>query len=127
MNAVESDQEMQVKRDVGDICMPMVLVYKALVKAGRLKSGQEKKEKEMNRGECFCQYHKKTMDHSIQECPEFLKIVQVMMNEREKEFCGKIEEQNVSVLLEEVPKPVTIFYRGGGQEAMKEAPHFPTY
>ena len=49
-----------------------------------------------------------------------------MMNEGEIEFCGKIEEQNVNVLLEEVRKPVTIFYRGGGQQATKESPRVPT-
>ena len=48
VNAVENDQEMQVKKDVGDICMPMVLEYEALVKMGRLKSGQEKEEEETN-------------------------------------------------------------------------------
>ena len=63
------------------------------------------------------------MDHSIQECLEFLELVQEMINEGEMEFCGKMEEQNVSVLLKEVPKPVTIFYRGGGQQATKEVPH----
>ena len=47
-NAVENSQVMQVKRDVGDICMPMVLVYEALVKMGRLKSGQGKEEEETN-------------------------------------------------------------------------------
>ena len=36
VNAVESSQEMQVKSDVRDVCMPMGLVYKALVKASRL-------------------------------------------------------------------------------------------
>ena len=50
-----------------------------------------------------------------------------MMNEGELEFCGKIEEQNVSVLLkEETPKPFVIYYRGGGQQATKDAPHVPT-
>ena len=50
-----------------------------------------------------------------------------MMNEGELEFCGKVEEQNVSVLLrEEAPKPLTIFYRGGDQQLTKEAPHLPT-
>ena len=29
-------------------------------------------------------------------------------------------------LVEEIRKPVTIFYQGGGQQAKKEAPHFPT-
>ena len=50
-----------------------------------------------------------------------------MMNEGELEFCGKVEKQNVSVLLkEEAPKPLTIFYQWGGQKVMKEAPHLPT-
>ena len=45
------------------------------------------------------------------------------MNEGELEFCGKMEEQNVSILLkEEAPKSLTIYYRGGGQQAMKETP-----
>ena len=73
MNAMESIQEMQVKKDVRDVCMPMGLVYEALVKVSRLKSKQGKEE--MNREEYFCQYHEKTMDHSIQECPEFLRLV----------------------------------------------------
>ena len=50
-----------------------------------------------------------------------------MMNERELEFCGKLKEQNVSVLLkEEAPKPLIIYYRGGGQQPTREAPHVPT-
>ena len=46
VNVVESSQEMQVKRDVRDVYMPMGLVYEALVKAGRLK-GRQGKEKEI--------------------------------------------------------------------------------
>ena len=50
-----------------------------------------------------------------------------MMNEGELEFCGKVEEQNMSVLLKkEAPKPLTIYYRGGGQQAPKEALRLPT-
>ena len=71
VNAVESSLEMQVKRDVRDVCMPMGLVYEALVKASRLKSGQGKEEEATNREKCFCQYHGKTMDHSIQKCEHF--------------------------------------------------------
>ena len=49
-----------------------------------------------------------------------------MMNEGELEFSGKMEEQNVSVLLKEKAlKLLTIYYRGGGQQTMKEAPHPP--
>ena len=65
------------------------------------------------------------MDHPIQECPEFLTLVQKMMNEEEIEFYGKMEEQNVSVLLKEVPKPVTIFYREGGRKQQKKHLMFP--
>ena len=67
------------------------------------------------------------MDHSIQECSDFLELIQGMMNEGELEFYGKMEEQNVSVLLkEEAPKLLTIYYQEGGQQATKEAPHIPT-
>ena len=67
------------------------------------------------------------MDHSIQECPDFLELIQEMMNEVILKFCGKVEEQNVSVLLKEkIPKPLTIYYRGGGQQTSKEVPHLPT-
>ena len=56
------------------------------------------------------------MDHSIQERLDFLELIQEMMNEGELEFYGKMEERNVSVLLkEEASKPLTIYYRGGGQ------------
>ena len=49
-----------------------------------------------------------------------------MMDGGKIEFCGKTKEQNVSVLLEEVQKPLTVFYRGGGQQAAKETPQAPT-
>ena len=49
-----------------------------------------------------------------------------MINGGEVEFCEKMQEQNVSVLLKEVPKSLTVFYRGGGQQATKEMPHVPT-
>ena len=81
VKAVESSHKMQVKRDVRDVCMPMGLVYEALVKAGRLKGGQGKEQKEKDQEKCLCQYHGRTMDHSIQECPKFLTLVQEMMNE----------------------------------------------
>ena len=66
------------------------------------------------------------MGHSIHHCPEFLKMMQEMMDGGKIEFCGKIKEQSVSILLEEIRKPLTTFYRGGGQQAAKETPHVPT-
>ena len=65
MNAVEDSQDLQVKKDVKDVRMPLRLVYKALVKAGRLKGEQEKEEGEMDQEKCYCQYHDKVMGHSI--------------------------------------------------------------
>ena len=115
-----------MKKDVKDVHMPMRLVHEALVKAGRLKGKQEKEEEEMNQEKCYSQYHGEATGHSIQECPEFLEMIQEMMNKGEIEFCGKIKEQNVSVLLEEVRKPLTVFYRRGGQQAAKETPQAPT-
>ena len=90
--------------------MPMRLVYEALVKAGRLKGREGNEEEEMNQEKSYCQYHDRTTGHSIQECPEFLKMIQEMMDGGKIEFYGKIKEQSVSVLLEEVRKPLTVFY-----------------
>ena len=114
-----------MKRNVRDVRMPMKPVHEILVKAGKLKGYQSKEEETKDQGKCFYQYHRSNTDNSIQECPNFLKLIQDMMNEGDLEFYGKGEEQNVSVLLEEAPKPLTIFYRGRGQQAMKEAPRPP--
>ena len=106
--------------------MPMGLVYEALVKAGQLEGRQGEKEEIKDQETCFCHYHGRTTDHSIQKCQKFLELVQEMMNEGEMEFYGKMEEQNISVLKGEAPKLVTIFYRGGGQQTSRKVPHFPT-
>ena len=110
MNVVESSQEIQVKRNVRDVCMPMKLVHEVLVKTGRLEGYHRKEEETEDQEKCFCQYHRSATDHSIQECPDFLELIQEMMNEGKLEFCGKAQEQNVSVLLKEALKPLTIFY-----------------
>ena len=116
INAVESSKEMQVKRSVKDVCMPLKLVYKVLRKTGRLEGCQRKEEEAEGQEKCCCQYHEGANGHVIQECPDFLELVQKMMTEGELEFCGRMKEQNVSVLLkEETPKPFVIYYRGGGQ------------
>ena len=49
-----------------------------------------------------------------------------MINGGEIEFYEKMQKQNVSVLLKEVPKPLTVVYRGGGQQATKKTPQVPT-
>ena len=49
-----------------------------------------------------------------------------MMNEGRIEFYGKMEEQAINVLQNEVPKPLTILYRGGGQKVTRRSPYFST-
>ena len=75
MNAVDDSQDLQVKRDVKDIRIPMRLVYEALVKTGRLKDRQGKEDEETSQEKAYCQYHDEVMGHSIQECPEFLEMI----------------------------------------------------
>ena len=48
-----------------------------------------------------------------------------MINERVIEFCKEIKRQLVNVLQRETPKPVIIYYQGGGQQALAKAPIHP--
>ena len=76
----------------------------------------------------YCLYHKRSVGHSIQDYQHFLKLVQEMMNERVMEFCKEIKTEKgqvVNVLQRETPKSITIFYRGGGQQAPTKAPIYP--
>ena len=86
VNAVESSQEMQVKRNVKEVRMSMKLVHEVLVKASKLEGYQRKEEETKDQEKYFCQYHGSTTDHSIQECPDFLELIQEMMNEGEIEL-----------------------------------------
>ena len=54
VNAIKSSEEMQVKRSVKDVRMPMKLVYKVLVRAGRLEDCQRKKEEAGGQEKCYC-------------------------------------------------------------------------
>ena len=73
----------------------------------------------------YYQYHKRSVHHSIQDCQEFLGLVQEMMNEGKIEFCKEVEGCAVNVLEKETPKPIIIYYRGGGQQAPAKAPIHP--
>ena len=68
-------------------------------------------------------YHKRSVGHSIQDCQHFLELVQEMMDEGVMKFCKETNKgQVVNVLQRETPKLVTIFYRGGGQQAPTKIP-----
>ena len=64
INAMESDPELLVEKDARAVRMSMEMVYKAFLKVGMLEEEQE--EKEDQKGE-HCQYHKGSVDHSIQD------------------------------------------------------------
>ena len=65
INVVDSDPELQIEKDVKAVCMPIGTVYKALLKAVMLEEEQEKKEKKEDGEGQYCQYHKRTVGHSI--------------------------------------------------------------
>ena len=44
INAIGSDSELQIEKDVNAVCMPMETVYKALLKVSALDEEQEKKK-----------------------------------------------------------------------------------
>ena len=104
--------------------MPMKTVYEALFKAKILDEKQEKKESEDREGQ-YCQYHQKLVGHPIQDCQDFLDLVQGLMDEGRIEFYKEVKGQAVNVLQEETPKPVIIHYRGEGQQAPTKAPIYP--
>ena len=53
VNAVENSQEMQVKRDVRDVCMPMRMVYEALVEMGWLEKNTRKRKRDKRSKKMF--------------------------------------------------------------------------
>ena len=75
----------------------------------------------------FCPFHQDSIGHTIQECPDFLGLVQKMMDASEIEFCKKVKGKIVAVTQEkssgvsndnrqeEMPRLLTIFYKGGNQ------------
>ena len=79
------------------VSMPIKTVYEALFKAKMLDEEQEKKESEDGEGQ-YCQYHQKHMGHSIEDCQDFLDLVQELMDEGRIEFCKEVKGQAVNVL-----------------------------
>ena len=53
VNAVEDSPDLQVKRYVKDVHMPMRLVHEALVKAKRLEGRQGREEEEMSQEKAY--------------------------------------------------------------------------
>ena len=99
--------------DAKVVRMPMKTVYEALFKVEMLVEERErKKENEDGEGQYY-QYHQKPVGHSIQDCQDFLGLMQELMDEGRIEFCKEVKGQVVNVLQGETLKPVIIHYRGG--------------
>ena len=106
INAIGSDPKLQIEKDAK-------AVYEVLFKVEMLDEKQKKKESEDGKRQ-YCQYHKRLVGHSIQDCQDFLDLVQELMDEGRVEFCKEVKGQIVNVLQGETPKPVIIHYQGGG-------------
>ena len=78
--------------------MPMRSVYEALLKAGMLDEEQKKKKEKEDRERRYCQYHKKSVGHFIQDCQDFLDLVQEMIDEGRIKFCKETKGQAVNIL-----------------------------
>ena len=105
--------------------MPMGTVYEVLFKAKMSDEEQERKKENKDGEEQYYQYHQRPMGHSIQDCQDFLDLVQGLIDEGRIEFYKEVKEQAVNVLRGETPKPVIIYYRGGGQQALVKTPIHP--
>ena len=96
INAIDSDPKLQIEKDAKAVRMPIKTVYEALFKAKMLDEEQKKKESEDREGQYY-QYHQKPMGHSIQDCQDFLELVQELMDEGRIEFCKEVKGQAVNV------------------------------
>ena len=126
-----------VERDVRKVRTPMINVFKALTLAKIIprKKDEEEKAKEVEiKKDCFSPFHQDSVGHTIQGCPDFLGLVQGMMDADEIEFCRKVEGKTVAVTIEEssgVPNngqqekmtnPLTIFYKRGNKPKVDITP-----
>ena len=66
--------------------MPMEIMHEALLKVIMLDEEQEQKEETEDQKGPYCQYHEGSVGHSVQDCQDFLNLVQEMMDERMIEF-----------------------------------------
>ena len=114
INAIGSDPELQIEKDVKVVCMLMETMSKALFRAEMLDEEQEKKKENEDGEGQYCQYQKRPVGHSIQDYQDFLGLVQELMDGGRIEFCKEIKGQAVNVLQGETLKPVIIYYQGEG-------------
>ncbi|KAL4362504.1 hypothetical protein GQ457_04G022400 [Hibiscus cannabinus] len=101
VNAVIEGSDRRVKESLADVTAPLKWVWERLVENGILNTGRV-----ANRTNDFCEYHQ-SEGHKIQECQEFIRLIQAMMDNKELEYFSKgrdYEVQDVCVI-DDTPTP----------------------
>ncbi|KAL4278757.1 hypothetical protein GQ457_03G028250 [Hibiscus cannabinus] len=101
VNVVIEGSNRRVKESLADVTTPLKWVWEMLVENGILNAGRV-----VNRTGDFCEYHQGE-GHEIQECQEFRRLIQAMMDNKELEFFSKgcdYEVQDVCVI-DDTPTP----------------------
>ena len=77
INAILEGNGFIIQRDVCKVKTPMIEVFKALVGAKIISRVKEEEEvKEMEKKGCYCLFHQNFANHVIQNCLDFLNLVQ---------------------------------------------------
>ena len=95
INAISKGNVFMIQKDVRKVKTPMIEVFKALVGAKIIP--KRKEEEEVKEIGCYCLFHQDCTNYTIQDCPDFLSLVQKMIDNGEIEFCKRIEENMVAV------------------------------
>ncbi|KAE8716079.1 hypothetical protein F3Y22_tig00110156pilonHSYRG00339 [Hibiscus syriacus] len=113
VNAITEEKGKRIVRNVGEVVSPMSWVWCQMVKVGLLKPSLMGEQ--FNSGE-VCLYHN-SEGHNIQQCPDFLSLVQDMMDSKEIEFFREIaEDEEAEVAPKVVITPPSPFpYRDNKQ------------
>ena len=97
VNAIMEGSGLKANTKVDKGKSSMEEVYKVLVKIRvipkRIVFTKEKEERD-----CYCRYHATCIGHTIQQCEDFRKILQAMIDQEEIEFFEKTLEEYVNVI-----------------------------
>ncbi|XP_039017027.1 uncharacterized protein LOC120147802 [Hibiscus syriacus] len=89
INAVAEEKGKRIVMDVSEVESPMLWVWCQMVKVGLLKPSLSC---DQYSSEEVCHYHN-CAGHNIQQCPDFLKLVQGMMDKKEIEFFKEVTKK----------------------------------
>ena len=79
VNAIVEDSGLKIQTKVDEVKSSMEKVYKVLVKI-RVILKKEVHTKEKKERDCYYHYYTACIGHNIQECEDFRKILQAMMD-----------------------------------------------